>query len=301
METKNIDPFYGAIPENPSEEDWQLASGVVDLPNPRHTFFDDKHQYNQGNTNRCTVFGSAGCVSDLTRYKYTPAELQQLWDLSKKYLVRPSSDEKGGYQSTAADVVAKNFTPEQIVYFRIGLISPEADKAFKQGYSLAVLYRGNQDYNLDHYLDGVLDATQLSGLSTYSHELRMTYDKTQDVYYLVVDNYFDPANPTRNTYKISKENLVKLVANNVFYKWAYVFAYKADLRQEGSLISSFAVNSVEKAKKHDILDWGAPQQLVTPQLLEDVLKKLNLLTVDTDKGCTKERLIVALDRANLLN
>jgi len=65
-------------------------------------------------------------------------------------------------------------------------------------------------------------------------------------------------------------------------------------------ISKWAKDAVEKAKLKGITEWNAPQELVTPQILEYVMFKLGLIDEVREGGMTKERLMVALNRAKIL-
>jgi len=65
-------------------------------------------------------------------------------------------------------------------------------------------------------------------------------------------------------------------------------------------VSEWAKKSVEKAIEHGIAkEWNTPQEIVGNSVLEHILCNLKLLN-DVQGSVTKERLIVALDRAKLL-
>lgn len=64
-------------------------------------------------------------------------------------------------------------------------------------------------------------------------------------------------------------------------------------------ISKWAKDAVEKAKKRGISVWTNPQEEVTPEILEQVLWKLGLVS-EVRGGMSKERLMVALMNAKIL-
>lgn len=292
--------YFGVLGEQTSEKDFQLAAGIVDLPRPRHTYWDLQHQYDQTEVSFvcCTTTANQGAVTDLTGNIFSLDQRRAIWDEAIRLGANPSV---GWWINKATNLVREfssaNFDKEKLVTFRVTLAGDEFNDCLEKGYSMVVGYSGNANFSFDKN-DGVLNLVKLDSTSTFAHCLRMVKHEDGSKVRMIVDNY-----PSfgHNTYDIPMENLPILLANNVFFKESYVFAYKADVMHPPSLVSAFAVSSVEKAKKHGILDWSNPQQPVDSVLLEDVLKKLGLLTVDTDKGCSKERLMVALDRANLLN
>lgn len=294
-------PFYGAIPENPPDTDYQLVAGVFDLPTPRHTFAEKGIQYNQkdiGLPVGCTIVSKATQVSNLTGYRYPDSELQKLWKIDLAYPKDPANNEVGGYQSTAVDIVRDNFH-EPLVSFRINLISPEADLAFEKGYMLDVLYHGNEEFNLDHYIDGILNQTKLTGLSTYGHNISAVIMKKGDMYKVMVDNY-SAEGSTLNTYSVPSENLKALVANGVFSPQSYVFALQADIDHPVTNVSPFAVNSWQKASKKGIVTGKSnPQSKAGTKWDELLLYKAGFLTSILGT-LSLERKIVAMDRAGLL-
>lgn len=76
-----------------------------------------------------------------------------------------------------------------------------------------------------------------------------------------------------------------------------VFGY---LLERADVIPEWAIESVEKAKKHGIENWTHPNMEVDSTTLEYILHDLGL--IDTLEGSiSKVRLIKALDKAGLLN
>lgn len=300
---ENKDPFFGVISDSTSETDFQLVAGSIDLPQARHTFFDNQIQYYQPDVSpvSCTVHAAATAVSALTGYRFTKEELEKFWQLDlnppAEYGIRAATEGVGGYVNSAVYVVRRNFTIEPLVSFGINLVSEEADSAFSKGYMLVCSFGGNSDYSKDKN-DGVLDLIKLDTKPSYYHCLTLCQDKDPDMLRAIVDNYYQVGKT--NTYRIPKDHLPLLVKNGIFSNNAYVFAYKSELEHPPTLVSPWAVASVEKAKKRGITQWHDPKQEVNDIILEDILFKLGLLTIDTNEGCSKERLIVALDRANLL-
>lgn len=295
-----IEGYNGVIAEQTSEQDYQLVAGVLDLPRARHTFEENKIQYDQREIGiyTCTIHGAITAMSALTGIRFTEDQRNFLYSEAKKDGFIPGV---GWYINKAVDLVRKWSTvwfKEEFVSYRVTLGSLEHEQNAEKGYLFVMGRRCNATTSLDSS-DGRIDNVTETKF-TFSHCLSegdVPADVTDDE---IIDNYVNYTDGV-NIYKITKEKLAQAVKNGMFFKDAYVFAFKQDVMHPPSLVSSFAVNSVEKAKKYGILDWSNPQQPVDSVLLEDILKKLGLLTVDTDKGCSKERLIVALDRANLLN
>ena len=286
------DPYFGVIAEQTSDTDWQLCAGIVDLPRPRNDYWDKQIQYDQSEvaTNSCTIHSCIGAVSSLSGHFFTLDDRKCIWNLA----VAQGADPKvGWYIDKAVDLVRKYATDtlgEEFSTFRVSLGSQEFVDNIKKGYCAVVGFRGNALYNKDKS-DGVLDYTSITGNPSYAHCLRIVISQDPKYAEVIIDNY---PKAKVNSYKIPVGNLPLLVKNNVFFKDAYFFAYKADMESAPSLVSSFAVNSVEKAKKKGITDWSHPQELLSPELCNAMLLKAGVIT--SDAPMTKERFAVVMDR-----
>jgi hypothetical protein len=301
MENETHDQFYGIIEEFYPETDYQLAAGSVELPRPRHTFEDNKIQYNQNEVSgiSCTLHAAMTAMSALTGYRFTDEQRKFLWsEVEKDPSYLPG---QGWYVHKAVDLVRKwasIWLKEEFVSYRFTLGSQEAFDLAEKGYLFVTGYRGNGDYNMDHYSDGRLNNVTFKKL-TYGHAIcdaDVPEDKLDD---RIIDNYYTK-DSTNNIYLVNKEILRELVSNSIYFKEAYVFAFKSEIEHPASLISPWAVSSVEKAKKHGITNWETPKQIVGDAILEAMLVKVGLLT-STLGNVTKERLAVTLDRAHLLD
>ena len=294
-------PYFGAKGDSFDERDYQLAAGIVELPKPAHTFYDQQNTYEQNLVSpmSCTIHAAIGAASDLLGIRFNTSFIQSLWEYAK---TRGASDTEGYYVDKAVQDVRKKVNEvgiyPEILSFRLTLCSEEFWQAIDAGYSVATGYRGNADYNKDFLTDGILDGTDFGSL-TYGHSLRFVKDKDSDEIKVIVDNY-----PERkfNVYKIKRETLQKLWENQVFFTSGYVFATRESFVQPQLKVSDWAVKSVEKAKAKNVAThWDNPQEIIGTATLEQILFNLGGLTQLTGNGVTKERLIVALDNLKLLN
>ena len=292
-----IDSYYGVISEETKDTDYQLLAGVVDLPQPRNDYWTKQIQYDQKevHSNSCTIHGCIGAVSSLSGHTFSIDDRKYIWNLA---LAQGADPKVGWYINKAVDLVRKYATDnlkEEFSTYRVSLDSQEFIDNLKKGYCGVVGYRGNAQYNKDKG-DGVLEGTSLIGNSTYGHCLRMVISQDPNYAEVVIDNY---PSSGYNTYKIPVGNLSKLVENNIFFKDAYFFAYKAETEAKPTLVSPFAIASVEKAKKKGITVWDNPSEPLTPELCNAILFKLGIVT--SDAPMTKERFIVSLDRLGMLD
>lgn len=285
--------YYGLISEKTSERDWQLLAGVVDLPQPRHDYWSNQIQYNQKEVayNSCSIHGAIGAVSSLANHIFSIEDRKFIWELA---LARGADPKIGWYLNEAVDLVrewANDNLNEEFVSFKVALDSQEFADSLKKGYRAVVGFRGNGKYSKDKG-DGVLDQTKLDGKYTYGHCVGMVISQDPNYAEVIIDNY--AGSGSFNSYKIPLDHLKDLVANGVFFYDGYFFAYKADMQSEPSLISSFAVNSVAKAKEKGITKWDKPQEALSPELCSAMLFKAGVIT--SDAPMTKERFAIVLDR-----
>lgn len=299
-ENVNLPGYWGVVAEETSEEDYQLLAGTVDLPNPRKTYWDHQNQYQQTEVSpvSCTVHGALGAVSDLTGNVFSLEQRKFLWDEAVKLGADPSV---GWYVSRAVDLVRKfasvNFSKEELVSFRVDLDSQEFTDNLEKGYSFVVAYRGNANFQADKN-DGTLDLVKLDGKSTFGHCLRIVKHKDKNMVRMIIDNYPQSGH---NAYDIPLENLPKLVQNGIFYQSAYVLAYKSDVNNPPSLVSSFAVKSWQKALlKGVVTDKSDPKSIAGTAWDEKLLFAAKFLTSILGT-LSLERKIVAMDRASLLD
>lgn len=288
--------YYGVRGEEYVETDYQVGGELV-LPKPRHTFGENKIQYNQDEVHKysCTIHGAIGALSDLSGYVFT---LDERKAMLAEALTQGFDVTVGWYVNRAVDLVRRFWNTKNpkdtVSSFAVGLRTAEFYDAIELGYSVDLSFNGNKALQTDKQ-DGVLDGTDF-GVSTYGHCIRAT--KSDDPAYLelLVDNY-----PQRspNTVKVLKTTFEQLVKNKVFHARGYIFVFTADLEamQNDSSIPLWAVKAVELMRKK-----GIPVDTKTinepfkcdPQI-EETLYALGVITQKTGV-MTMARWLVALQR-----
>lgn len=311
------DEYYGVIAEKIKDTDYQLVAGEVELPIPRHTWADAPIMYNQKEISgvSCFLHGPLAAASTLLNHTFSMDDRKWAW---AEALKKPGTDlAKGGYISDGMDIVrqlVKDKLGIELSYYVEPMDSAIYQANLAKGYRPVVGFRGNAGYNADKN-DGVLDQTKLIGNSTYGHCLSEHAVPACDG--RIVDNY--PQAGDKNFYTIPLGHTIPLVANDVFFKNAYFWAYTEDMNKPVTVISPWAVASVSKAKAKGIMDWSIPSQLCTIELINAVLERigmkplpsvitpdmfeatlLSLGALTSQTGLTKERLVVALDRLGKL-
>lgn len=242
--------FWGCLGDGNSDRDYRLG-GLV-LPIPRNTFetaghiqYDQSKKRNPSSTKACTIFSAMGCISDLTGHVFTEDEIEELL---RTGIAKGFNVNSGWMSRLAMDHVIKHYSEvyEPLMYFRLNMKEPEFMEALEKGYTAQVSYRGNGDYGKDFRDDGELDGVDFPN-PTYGHAIRTIY---QDATLRMVDNYFKLSNKT-NTYTVSKERLDKLMANGVFYSYAYVACYKKDFDEANTqvIVPLYLTKAYEAAKK----------------------------------------------------
>ena len=292
-----LDGYYGVATDDYSESDFELAGGQLTLPTAGASFFKTMITYQQTEVSgvSCTVHGSIGAVSDLTGYKFTLDERKKLW---ADALANGADPGIGWSISKAVDLVRKYWVArhpeEELMTFRVLMASDDFFTALDKGYSMVCGFNGNAAYNSDRN-DGVLDNLTF-GRTTYGHCIRIVKDPADNVYTMVVDNYPQYTHP--NTYRISKDHLVKLWQNGVFMQGSYVFVSKKafDNMNDAPAIPLWAAGAVDRAKKAGVIDdkTDLTQQIGSADL-ENILFKAKIFTAKEGK-ISLLRLLVALDR-----
>lgn len=300
-EVTEKDPYFGAIGDMPLDTDYQFG-GEFKLPIPPKTWEDTKIEYNQDDVSKvsCTVFACMGAVTALTGYVFTHDEQKHLWNEA----VKQGADPAVGWSGASAKDLVRNYCNSKgMDLMTITVDLTDVDKVayiLSQGYSIAYGHRGNKAFNQD-IADGRLDNVEF-GTTTYGHFLHMSKDvRHSDVVKNI--NSYPKTKKDKNIYYVEASKIAKLVKNGLFFRWAFVFVVKADFDNMNNIeptISPWAISSVEKAKnKQYITKLTDLQDQVTPEMVEAILYRMQALTTKTG-SLTKERLLVALDRLNLL-
>lgn len=299
LQTKN--PYWGVLGTGETENDYQFAAGVLDLPKPRYTFWDKQNEYHQPEVSSvsCTLHGSLGALSDLSGHQFSLEERKAMWEEALK---RGAKEGWGWYTARAVDLVREfgsKYIGASFMSFRVSFKTEELYSSLDAGYTVVCSFNGNKTYNEDK-ADGVLDGLDF-GKSSYGHCVRMVASAEPDEYEVVVDNYINSKNK-KNRYKVSRDHLKILVDNGVFAESGYIFVCKGDFEnmEQESKYPIWAVKSIEKAKKLGVVEWDNPNEIVGNMTTEAIFRKLGVLN-ETSGNITKARLVVALDRLGVLD
>lgn len=293
------DGYYGVIADAPKPTDYKLLAGTLELPRSEHKYKDFEIQYNQKEIHvfSCTIHAAIGALSDLTGYRFTMAERQQLFNLAMK---KGFDVTKGWYTSSAVDLVRNfwngMFPDKEVVTFRVDVGGEEFFQAIDNDYSIVISYNGNGRFQSDHQADGKLDQISF-GVSTYGHCIRITKDP--DIC-TAIENYLGVLK--FNNYRLPDRNIASLLSNGVFHKSGYVFVKKADFDARNSAINvpTWAKASIQKAIKKGIVSEGTNfDEEITPEMINSFLQKLKIFKDATGKVDVK-RFLVALDRMGQL-
>jgi hypothetical protein len=210
--------YNGIISEKIDQRDFEFAGDINELNLPIPLNAQKGVYYNQKEVSdmSCTIHACMGAITDLTGYVFSLEERKKLWEEAKK---QGASDSYGWYVSDAVNLVRKYVNTLGIGNFvtvRTTFGSDVFYKAIKQGYSGIGIYKGNKLYNEDIADDGVVEETNLTGNSTYSHCIRYVWGIGVEVR----DNYLG-SKTWKNEYKIKYE--LELYKNSVISPTVYFF------------------------------------------------------------------------------
>ena len=288
--------YYGIMAERTKDTDWQLGGDLI-LPNPPHTFEQNKIQYHQPEVSpvSCTLHGVLGAISDLTGYTYKLEERKQLWAKA----VSLGANDVGWYIHLAKELGRKDWNDKnpnnKIVAFEVNLGSEKFFNAIDKGYAVVVGHRYNLAYNNDYRSDKKLDGVSFGEfVGGHCDRMNRKDDKTLNI---TVDNY---SAGTNNIYEVPRANIQALVNNGVYFKVGYIFVFAKDVDaiNAPSTISPWAQISLPKAKNKG-LDMSQPKKELTVAEIEDYFYKLGVISSKLG-NITQERMAVILDRNHLL-
>jgi len=217
-------PYQGIIAEREPKQDW-LGSEISIPRAPLGTQSFKKNgsiQYSQDEVSpvSCTLHGAMGAYSDLTGYKFTLEQRNEIWGLA----VKAGADPDVGWWIDSAVNLVRNWVNEHLLFkvktYRIELDSEDFWMALAMGYSVVSGFRGNAAMLKDR-TDGILDGLTF-GKTYWGHCLRVAYS-VGDAEDLVIDNY---PSGKYNTFKVPMENWRKLVENGIFFNSGYIFLKK---------------------------------------------------------------------------
>lgn len=186
------------------------------------------YEYNQWNTNDCTIYSAFWAISDLMNYKFTKEEIADINELSYS---RGRIRGEWWYISSAVKCVADRWNSHhkelgKVAYYRVELSDDElVDEILDKGYTLCSWYKWNNKYNIDFTQDDKLDGSEF-GAKTYWHAVSW---RKVDWVRSIKDNY------AWRKYKWMDTNIYtvipscsKLVEDKTYYPFAYVYTKVAE-------------------------------------------------------------------------
>lgn len=186
------------------------------------------YEYNQWNTNDCTIYSAFWAVSDLMNYKFTKEEIVDINELSYS---RGRIRWEWWYILSAVKCVADRWNSHhkelwKVAYYRVEL-SDDAlvDEILDKWYTLCSWYKWNYKYNTDFTQDDKLDGSEF-GAKSYAHAVSW---RKVDWVRSIKDNY------AGRKYKWMETNIYsvvpscsKLVEDKTYYALAYVYTKVAE-------------------------------------------------------------------------
>ena len=226
--------YFGAI-EKYNEQDYMLAGSELDLSKIKDlekNFWDYKITYCQAkiNNSMCTIIAWCWILSNIFWYKFTKEILLQLVEEAKQDPTHPFEDGKGWRIYLAVDLVRKywnkTYPENKVITYRINNNSEEFWKLLKKGYMLQTWFKGNREFTKDKYDNCKIDRVEKVENPTYWHSIYFVLDKWK-VKLFTIDSY----NCLKcNEYEV--ENFVKLLDNNAYFKYSYVFIPKQNIMNQ---------------------------------------------------------------------
>lgn len=272
-----VDGYYGCTGDESPEELWLGAD--IELPKPRHTWKDNKFQYQQTEINAysCTLHGAFGALSDNLGRRITMDERRLMFERA----VQKGLDPNRGWQTNlAVDLVRRWWNEfnanDKVSTYSYPLASDEFHDAIQLGYTFACSYRGNKSFNTDRN-DGILDASSF-GKSTYGHVVRITASDEPDTYNLFIDNYPD-TRPKSNSFKVKRSVLKELVANGVFFSNAYIFVFQNDMNNYAN-VPPWAIEQVKALEaKGAVLNYATINEPIAgTEAIGDMFQKVGVFS-----------------------
>lgn len=228
MENTQNEEFleWGAIlDENTiSEKDFILWNWDLEIEIQNIAPDSVEHFYNQAaqrrTRNGCTNYMWIWMISDLLWYKFSLEEILEIHDLAeKKYGWKEWS---WNYLSKAIDCVrdywnAKN-PWQQIISFRVDLLSEQAQRLFDSWKTIGIWYRTTTEHAKDSQDNANLDSPSFKWYDIrWGHAIR--FNKYENI-----DNY--EGRKTHNVYW--NKNLKDYVKENTYFRYGYVYFLKEE-------------------------------------------------------------------------
>lgn len=188
-----IKPYSWLLWEQYKESDWRLGY-VLDLDDvwyPWATFFDKKIQYNQKAItdweNDCTIVSAMWLYSDLTWYRFSLQEQQEIHDLAVELWLDVNA---WRYLHLAIDLIRRYVNGRNdmthISSAKITIDSEDFWEIISRWFSVQIWYWWNRLYNDAFKNDWEMELEQ-RGKATYYHAVRRTDNNELEMY--IIDNY----------------------------------------------------------------------------------------------------------------
>ena len=150
MTKKNINWCLGL---GNTPDDWIMDGDSIKLRDlPTLYLKDDKRfEYNQGNSNDCTIYWSIGAISDLFNYEFSADEIEEINEESYKAW---RSRGAGWYVQNAVKLVCKwwneRHKDKTVAYYFISKYETDVIKTvLEKNYTLVSWYYGSSSYQKD--------------------------------------------------------------------------------------------------------------------------------------------------------
>jgi len=134
-------------------DDWTMDGDSIKLRDLPTLYLKDdtRFEYNQGNSNDCTIYGSIGAISDLFNYEFSAEEIEEINEESYKAgRVRW----EWWYVQSAVKLVCKwwneRHKDQTVAYYFISKYETDViEEVLKKNYTLVTGYYGSYSYNKD--------------------------------------------------------------------------------------------------------------------------------------------------------
>ena len=194
------------------------------------------YQYNQWKSLDCTIYASFWAISDLQNYEFTAQEIYEMVEKSfTMWRIR------GRWWDTqkAVDCVRQywndNNPDNKVISVRTTIGSDDFKEVFEKWYTIVVTYKGNSAYNMDSWIDWVVDGTEFKP-RTYWHAtslIKKDWHSIKDSYKGRTWNRVD-----RNIYRLA--DIEWLVRDWTYYPACYYFVKENTLEKKKEEIKRLA-------------------------------------------------------------
>ena len=231
---------------------------------------DSRYYYNQWKLyrtrNACTLYWSAGAISDLTWYFFPEKELLDIVDLAEReYWWK---ENVWMYMYKAVDCLRKwwndKFPSNKLTSFRISIWDSKFKEALQKWHSLVVWYRTSNKYYDDSEDDGKIEWLNFPK-DGWWHLVRTNQSNTS---IKIDDNYV--WEKKYNTY--INNNIVELKDKWVFLPYAYIFLKDISVSNKirDNIDLEWARNQFDKW----LWNWLNPREPISRQEVMTIIDRL---------------------------